>query len=127
MAMKDMKRTRAEIKEAQSPMASQPEYPWGLSITLDDDSLKKLQVDELPVVGGRITIVAVARVTSVNSRSDEGGEDSRCVTLQIEKMRLGGDGDGDDDDVLSGSPKATKGRKMPKAKTIASMYEESKD
>ena len=127
MAMKDMKRTRAEIKEASQPMASQPEYPWGLCITLDNDSLDKLDIDELPKVGGRITIVAVARVTSVSARTDEGGDDSRCVSLQIERMRLGGDGDGDDDDVLSGKPKATKGRPMPKVKSIASMYESSKD
>jgi len=123
VALTDLKMSKEE-RDEQSPQPMEtskgPQYPYGLSINLDDGTLEKLGVDELPKVGEYITIVALACVKSTSERSDDGGESERSVSLQIEKMRLGGDDDGDDDDVLKGKGKSAK---MPVAKTLASKYE----
>lgn len=59
-----------------------PEYPWGLGLSLDDGSLTKLKIDELPDPGDEVYVIAKAKVTSVESRDGEYGK-HRSVSLQI--------------------------------------------
>ena len=95
----DMKMSKEEKREQTQPTAADaPDYAYGLRITLDDDALEKLGVKELPASGTYVTVVALCCVCVTSQYSTEEDED-RSVTLQIEKMRLGGDGD---DNGLSG-------------------------
>lgn len=64
-----------------------PDYPWGLSINLDQDSMRKLGMTEMPKLGEIMHLEAVAKITSLSENSSEGSDDSRNVTLQI--MLLG--------------------------------------
>jgi hypothetical protein len=65
-----------------------PEYPWGLNINLDEESLKKLGIADLPAVGGEMMITAKVKVTSTSSvEYDEGSR--RTVALQITDMAIG--------------------------------------
>jgi hypothetical protein len=69
---------------------SQPDYPWGLRINLNEGSLKKLEAAGLegqPDIGDYIDLRCFARVTSVSSNETEGGA-NRCVELQIEEIAL---------------------------------------
>lgn len=64
-----------------------PDYPWGLSITLDEAGLKKLGIVDLPDAGEECMIQAVGKVTSVSkTANDKGGE--RRVEIQITKLSL---------------------------------------
>jgi len=79
----DMARDAEELKDA-SPMAPEPDkYPWGLRITLDQDSLEKLGVDHSDwEVGAVFHLMALAKVTSISSHDGPNGQ--RCdVGLQI--------------------------------------------
>ena len=64
------------------------EYPWGLSINLENESLDKLGMDDLPKVGSTVKVVAEAKVESVSSRSDRDDKNNRTVSLQIVKMAI---------------------------------------
>lgn len=68
-------------------MANQPLYPWGLSIQLDDDTLKKLGL-KLPNLDQVIEFKCRAQVIAVNSRKDGNDEDESSVSLQITDMEL---------------------------------------
>lgn len=118
-----MKRSAKEKKaDGVQAVDSGPDYSYGLRITLDHEELEKLGVKELPKPGEYISLVAQCCVQSVSQHESEDRED-RSVSLQIEKMRLGGDGDGDDDDRP-----ASKGD--PEAKSLYSRYgkrDEKKD
>lgn len=90
----DMKKTKKEKKNSE-PMAIKadaPEYPYGLTIDLNDDSLDKLGIDTLPAVGDVFTVTAKARVTRVSqSSSESSGSNShkdRNVCMQIEKLKV---------------------------------------
>ena len=92
MALTDMKYTKAEkadeAKEMPSPMGSNmPDYPWGLCIDLDDESLKKLGITDLPEVGDEYQLTAIAKVTRISSSADEKEQENR-LTLQITQMSL---------------------------------------
>lgn len=65
------------------PVFNQSEYPYGLSISLDDASIEKLDVDHADwEVGDIFDLRAMARVTSVSENETESGK--RCrVELQI--------------------------------------------
>lgn len=85
-----MQMSKDEIKEASmcSPSESKVQYPYGLSITLDDESLKKLgMLDALPAVGSEIQLTAKATVTSVsqNARAEPGdvADKEQRLSLQI--------------------------------------------
>lgn len=91
MKMTDMKMSKSQKKRMFGPavvgQSSAPDYPWGLSITLDSAALKKLGVDELPDAGEVCMIHAHGKVTSVSeSASEKGGE--RRVEIQLTKLSL---------------------------------------
>lgn len=89
--MISMKLTPAEAKsETMLGEASElPEYPYGLTICLDDDVLAKLGIDpsSLPKVGTVFTIEARAEVCSTSQYQNQDGADS-SLSLQITDMSL---------------------------------------
>ena len=122
MDLVDIAYTPKERKEEAAEMASGkykgPEYPYGLSITLNEETLAKVGIEELPRVGDEMRIEAVAKVTSVSMRSDKSDEDERCVSLQITELACEEEGE---EEVSSERGTASK----PK-RTVASYYREGK-
>lgn len=77
--------------EAQQPMSmgmdgeEKEEYPCGLCITLDNESLAKLGIDELPEIGEEMSFSIKTKVKSSMEHEDETSE-HKCLTLQITDM-----------------------------------------
>jgi hypothetical protein len=69
-----------DIAEA-SP--DRPEYPYGLQIGLDNESLDKLGLSTLPEVGAEVDITARAVVQTVRVENYQNGKTERRVDLQI--------------------------------------------
>lgn len=92
--MKDMKISKKELKERNSPLAtsvemSAPEYPYGLRISLDEKSIKKLGIDPQGIkIGTETKIKAMAEVVAVSMDKRSDGEDSQRIELQITKMSV---------------------------------------
>ncbi len=86
----NMQNTPAEAKEQVSPTADAPKYPWGLSLSLNSDSLEKLGVKTLPSVGTEVTIVAKARVSNTSEYSTEGSGSEASMGLQITDLQIDG-------------------------------------
>jgi hypothetical protein len=87
----NMQTSAAEAQEyAQPTAADAPKYPWGLCVTLSDDTLDKLGVAALPATDTEVTIIAKAVVSSTRENQTQGGETERSVDLQITDMRVGG-------------------------------------
>lgn len=88
--MVNMKMSAEEAKEYSGLVseANAPEYPYGLMIDLNDDSLEKLGIKDLPAVGAEMTLMARVVVTRVSSNQTQGGEAEACVGLQITDMEL---------------------------------------
>ena len=63
-----------------------PAYPYGLTISLDTDSLRKLAMG-LPQVGDVFELCAMVEVTSVSKDANQ-IEDRKNVELQITTMDL---------------------------------------
>lgn len=85
-----MKLSSKEAKQQMEPSLAakdRPRYPWGLSVSLDTDSLKKLGIEELPAVGESYLLVANVDVSSVSSNASEGGS-QKSLSLQITEMCL---------------------------------------
>lgn len=79
-----------ERKEYAQPsiMSGQPLYPWGLQITLDDESLKKLGLKTLPALDEVLEIKCKAQVISISSRKDGNEDDESSCQLQITEMEV---------------------------------------
>jgi hypothetical protein len=105
--MIDMAKTPVEVKKEMKDYAmpsaapdgpSVPQYPYGLCISMDEDSLEKIgEGDELPEVGEVVHLVALAKVTSASSReeitSDGAKKVCRRVELQITHLAVQEDGE----------------------------------
>jgi hypothetical protein len=78
---------KREEKYAESALVDRPLYPWGLSVTLDEEALDALGMTELPEVGKPMRLEALVDVTSVSSNESKGGA-SRSVSLQITDLCL---------------------------------------
>jgi len=89
MNLIDMKNT---VKTKDSSLVSpveNDEYPYGLRIRLDNDTLKKLGITELPAIDSEHKLVALVCVVGLNMNESAGeGEPYRSVELQIEQMAL---------------------------------------
>jgi hypothetical protein len=92
--MVSMERTKAEKKkekEMGSPVLAGgdggPDYPYGLSVELRDESLKKLGIGELPEVGTKMVMECEVEVVRTSQRAGKDSAD-REVGFQIVKMKL---------------------------------------
>lgn len=87
--MNSMKLTSAEAKAEVSYDAEsdRPEYPYGLTICLDDESLAKLGLKTLPDVGAVMYLEARVKVCSKSQYERQDGSDSN-LSLQITDMEL---------------------------------------
>ena len=127
----DVKLTTEERREEAASMtpgkSKGPEYPWGLSLSLDDGTLEKLGLDARKLkVGDELYVWAVAEVKSVSMRSDSKGEDESSVSLQIIKLACSEEEPEPEQD--DGGEMARERGTHPKAKrTMASYYGEGKE
>lgn len=84
-----MKRTRKDKKNSGHEISTSGEdFPFGLSLNLDDESLAKLGITKLPGVGEEMIVAGIGKVESVSERSDSNRK-SRNVTIQLEKLAIG--------------------------------------
>lgn len=93
MTLTNMKLTPAEAKESDvccDPGTSGPAYPYGLCLYLDNESLAKLGITDLPDVGTRLTLHAIVEVTSNSQRQTQDGKTVN-MDLQITDMELQGE------------------------------------
>ena len=66
-----------------------PNYPWGLAITLEDESLKKMKVELADYqVGDEVILHAECKVTRLSQSEREGDGKNRTMELQITSMGL---------------------------------------
>jgi hypothetical protein len=103
VALASMKRTpkeKDEKYEAEMIPPSMDEYPYGLKLDLDTETLDKLGVKDMKSVGDYCYISAVGKVTRVSESQNEydDGEEKRDMCLQITKMSIE-DYTMDDEDV----------------------------
>lgn len=66
-----------------------PDYPWGLRLNLDHDTLTKMGVKDLPKVGSKMQIHAHGHVHSVSENSSKGEKPRRSVDIQITHLGVG--------------------------------------
>jgi hypothetical protein len=93
MALANMKMSPEEAKEEYGvpDPGDAPQYPYGLTLSLCDESMAQLGMTELPAVGSKVMITAMATVTSTSSDSRQDGDTEKRVGLQITDMELGRD------------------------------------
>lgn len=93
--MISMKMSDEEKKEYGSPslVSGQSDYPYGLCLTLDDEQLESLGINDLPEAGKSMVIQARVLVTNVNQRpdDDDDGKPEATIQLQITDMEIGPD------------------------------------
>ena len=85
MPMIDMAKSEKEMKKEyalNTPCTDESIYPYGLSISLSNDELDKLDMDTNCQVGDLIHMTSMAKVTSISKSETSGGENCR-MELQI--------------------------------------------
>lgn len=103
MKLIDMKNTVEDKRSSMIAPEMVDEYPYGLRISLDNATLAKLGITELPAIDSEHKLVALVCVVGVSQRESQGdGEPYRSVELQIEQMALAPAKE-EDDEEASGS------------------------
>lgn len=85
----DMKLSKKQSKAEVCGLSDEkgPRYPYGLSINLDSDSMKKLGFSELPEVGTKMIVVGLGRITSASEHSSQSGT-HRDMSIQLERVEI---------------------------------------
>lgn len=90
MAMINMKREPEREEMPGEIEGDEPQYPYGLCISLEQDDLEKLGITALPKVGVEMTVTARAYVKSTSAYDTQGEGKRMSVSLQITDLELGG-------------------------------------
>ena len=87
--------TSEELQEKktdyESPVADLPKYPWGLTLNLDEMTIKKLGREFK--TGEVVTFQAQAKVVGQHSREEADGDTKNSVELQLIAMDFGANED----------------------------------
>ena len=83
----DEKADESARMAAAMPVSEVRDYPYGLAITLCEDDLEKLDLEDDCDIGDVIDLRAFARVTSV-TKNQADGKDRVRVELQIEQLAV---------------------------------------
>lgn len=78
-------------EEMAESVAEQQQYPYGLRIDLNEDSLESLGMVTMPQVGQKMIVTARVEVCSVSEYANQGGDKNQSVCLQITDMDLAPD------------------------------------
>ena len=73
--------------EAAPAGCSEPDYPWGTRISLEEDQIAALGLKAMPAVGAPVGVEAVAMVIGVNEEQRD-GKTFRRLELQITDLAL---------------------------------------
>jgi hypothetical protein len=92
MAMIDMTLTPEDARKMQPAVcggdeSSLPKYPYGLSLYLCDESMKKLGLSEAPDAGQKFLLTAMVEVVQSGVRKTQEGAEANA-DLQITAMEL---------------------------------------
>jgi hypothetical protein len=113
-SMVDMAKTSKEVMADSMPEPSQ--YPYGLCISLCEDELEKLGLEEDDLqVGDMLHLHCLASVTAVSSHDTVGGSSCR-VELQIKFISAESEDDeNEEDDKKEDKPKRDVASKLYKS------------
>lgn len=100
VSMKQDPKEAAEDYGSCAPVPGEmPLYPYGLSICLNDESLKKLGMS-LPAVGSKFMLTAMVEVSSARADKVQDGDAEIGADFQITDMQLTPEGGKDAASVL---------------------------
>ena len=88
----DVKKEIGDLYPSAPAQSTTSAYPYGLCISLDDETLKKLGLDgDMPTVGESIHGCFVAKVTSVsmNEREKADGSKEQCARVELQITDMG--------------------------------------
>lgn len=71
VSMKTTKKEKDMLEPSVGSHSERPVYPYGLEISLNEESIEKLGLSSLPQVGTEGTIFAKVKVTRVSETEDE--------------------------------------------------------
>jgi hypothetical protein len=84
-----MKASKSDKNKTPSPeVAGDSEYPYGLSINLNSESIEALGLTTIPDVGSCYMVIARAEVKSTSTSEYDGEGKQSNISLQITDMAL---------------------------------------
>ena len=83
LSKKDSKAEFSGVEEDQGPR-----FPHGLTLHLNNESLKKLGMTDLPTVGDKVLIAGFGVISSASENRRQRGTD-RDVSIQLQELIVG--------------------------------------
>lgn len=88
MKLIDMKSSAETEKSTMMAPEMRDEYPYGLRLNLNNETLAKLGMTELPAIDAEFKMVALVCVVGITQNESSAGEPYKSVDLQIEQLML---------------------------------------
>lgn len=90
----DLKRTKKKTKEETGPQpVGSPEYPWGLQLTFENETLEKLGIAPKDFsVGENVLMICAGKITRLSQvqNLDLKERSTNSVEIQIQKIDFNG-------------------------------------
>lgn len=86
--MVDMKRSPNAKSTEMATDYEEPQYPYGLCLTLGKDELEKLGMTTLPDVGAKMNVMAMGYVKSTSAYETQDDGKSMSVEIQLTDLEI---------------------------------------
>jgi len=87
--MIDLKLSKKKKKElnGEVPSSSDQEYPWGTSLTFEDEQLKKLNLSKVEA-GDSISLSAIGKIVNISVYEKDKEKGRKSVEIQLQKIEI---------------------------------------
>ena len=93
MKLTSMKMAKKEKSNSPQPESEQPEFPWGLRITLETEQIAKLGGLKGCEVGEDAGIQASSKIISIRKEESKGDKNRHTIEIQITALDISFDAD----------------------------------
>lgn len=85
--LKSLLKTSGEKRENSiMSVEDKPDYPHGLKIHLDEETVRKLGIPVAPDVGKKVQVMAIGEIVSVSKEEGRGDDHSFSMSIQLQDV-----------------------------------------
>ena len=77
---------KAERESSVFSVEDKPSYPHGIRLELDEETVAKLGLTDVPEVGDMMNVIGRAEVITVRKEEGRGDDHSFSITLQLQEL-----------------------------------------
>uniref|UniRef100_A0A6M3IMQ1 Putative capsid protein n=1 Tax=viral metagenome TaxID=1070528 RepID=A0A6M3IMQ1_9ZZZZ len=84
-----LSKKEAKKRDMPQPVSGTDNYPWGTTLSFEDETLGKIKALQGIEAGTMVNIRAVGKVVTISMSDHDKGKDHKSITIQLQQIDIG--------------------------------------